>query len=57
MNEINLTVTLYKENGVYGIYIGDNMGGSGITVQDVNATTVAHSACNYITDYLMRLKE
>lgn len=55
MNEINLTLNLYKEDGVYGIYIGDNIGGSGIGIKNKNEAIAALEACNYIIDYLKRL--
>ena len=51
MGEKHITLDLYFENGVYGIYLGDNNGGSGITITGKTPEDVARDIAPYIADY------
>jgi len=54
---IYLNVELYKEGKVYGAYIGDNGGGSGIDVKGSTPEEAAEELKPYIADYLHKLKK
>lgn len=51
MKEKHITLDLYFENGEYGIYLGDNNGGSGITVTGNTPEESAENIKPYIADY------
>ena len=51
MDEKHLTIDLYFENGKYGIYLGDNNGGSGISVTGKTPEDAAREISHYIADY------
>ena len=51
MEEKRITLDLYFENGEYGIYLGDNNGGSGIPVTGRTPEEVAENIKPYIADY------
>ena len=51
MKEKHITLDLYFENGEYGIYLGDNNGGSGITVTGNTPEEAAENIKPYIADY------
>jgi len=46
-----ITLDLYFENGEYCIYLGDNNGGSGITVTGSTPEEAAENIKPYIADY------
>lgn len=51
MEEKHITLDLYFENGEYGIYLGDNNGGSGITVTGSTIEETVENIKPYIADY------
>lgn len=55
MQEINLKLNLYKEDGYYGIHMEDDIGGNSKGMEDENPALTALDACNYIIDYLKLL--
>ena len=57
MEEKHITLDLYFENGKYGIYLGDNNGGSGITVTGSTPEEAAENIKPYIADYFYNNEE
>ena len=59
-DNINLNLELYHEpgpnSGKWCIWIGDNIGGSGIDVTGSTKEECAQEAAKYLVDYLYRLK-
>lgn len=59
-DSINLDLELYHEpgqnSGTWGIWISDNIGGSGIDVKGSTKEECAQEAVKYLVDYLYRLK-
>ena len=51
MAKKHITLGLDFESGVYGIYLGDNNGGSGITVTGSTPEEAAENIKPYIADY------
>lgn len=54
--DINLDLELYHENGQYGIWISDRIGGSGIDVKGSTKEECAQEAAKYLVDYLYKLQ-
>jgi hypothetical protein len=49
---VNLNVEVYvEEDGIYGIYLSDEMGGSGISVKGDSPEDAANQIAPYIADY------
>ena len=46
-----LLLELYEENGTYGVYISDDIGGSGIDVKGETPQEVCENAVPYMVDY------
>ena len=57
MEEIRIELTLYKGDSGYGIWLSDNMGGSGIEVKAATKEKCAEDIAPYIEDYLYKLDE
>lgn len=57
MEEIKITLTLYKTDDGYGIWLSDDMGGSGIEVEEATKEECANGIAPYIEDYLYKLDE
>ena len=55
MDEIRLTLELYKTDTGYGIWLSDELGGSGIGVLETTKEACAEQITPYITDYLYKL--
>ena len=55
MGEITIHLTLYKTDEGYGIYHSDDMGGSGIKVEETTKGETAEGIAPYIEDYLYKL--
>ena len=56
MNSIRLDIEMYRnEDGTYGMWIADNMGGSGIEVEEATPEACAKKAAPYLEDYLCQL--
>ena len=56
--EIKLTLTLYKtEDGEYGCWLSDDIGGSGIEVEEATKETASEEIKPYIEDYFAYLDE
>lgn len=53
---INLDLELYHENGQYGMWISDRIGGSGIDVKGSTKEECAQEAAKYLVDYLYKLQ-
>ena len=48
---VRLTLELWKDDGECGIYLSDDIGGSGIEVVGNNPDAAAHNIADYIADY------
>jgi len=57
MEEIRIELTLYKTEDGYGIWLSDDMGGSGIEVEAPTKEKCANEIAPYIEDYLYKLDE
>ena len=55
MEEITITLTLYKTSNGYGIWLSDQIGGSGIEVEETTKSECAKNIAPYIEDYLYKL--
>ena len=55
MEEIRIELTLYKTEEGYGIWLSDNIGGSGIKVEETTKAKAVESVAPYIEDYLYNL--
>ena len=55
MDEITLILQLQKTDTGYGIWLSDELGGSGIGVLGTTKEACAEQITPYITDYLYRL--
>ena len=55
MEEVRIELTLYKTEEGYGIWLSDNIGGSGIKVEETTKEKAAESIAPYIEDYLYNL--
>jgi len=53
---INLDLELYHEDGQYGMWISDKIGGSGIEVKGSTKEECAQEAAKYLVDYLYKLQ-
>lgn len=53
---MRLDVEIYKEGNVYGAYIGDNCGGSGISVEGSTPEELSENLKPYIADYAYNLE-
>lgn len=51
MEEITLTIELYKDRDTFCAYLSDNIGGSGITCRGSNPQEAAEELAPYIADY------
>ena len=49
-----ISLELYHENGQYGIYLGDEMGGSGIEVNARTPKEAVKRISPYIVDYFYK---
>lgn len=49
--ERRLSLELYRKDKLFGVYISDNEGGSGITVEEPSPEEAAKEAAKYIADY------
>lgn len=47
----NLNIELYEQDGLKCAYIGDDKGGSGISVKEETVEALATSVAEYIKDY------
>lgn len=56
MKKVTLSVELYKEGKTFGMYIGDEMGGSGIDVKGDTREEVIAKATPYLADYMEEVK-
>ncbi len=54
--DISLDLELYHENGQYGIWMSDKIGGSGIDVKGSTKEECAQEAAKYLVDYLYKLQ-
>lgn len=57
MEEIRIQLELYKTESGYGIWLSDDLGGSGIKVESATKEECAQEIAPYIEDYLYRLDE
>lgn len=48
---VNLSVELYHEDGKFGAYLSDDIGGSGISVTGSTPKEVSERLAEYIQDY------
>ena len=55
--ERRLSLELYRKNELFGIYISDNEGGSGNTVEEHSPEEAANEAAKYIADYFFNNDE
>lgn len=55
MVSLNITLEVSKSKQGFDVYIGDDIGGSGISVKAKNATECVERLTPYITDYLENL--
>lgn len=55
--DAKLTLELYCENGKFGIYLSDNVGGSGIDVKGETPEEAAENIAPYIADYFYNKNE
>ena len=51
MKEINLTLSLYKEDDLYCIFMGDDAGSSGISIKEDTLDKTIESLSTYLRDY------
>ena len=54
---MNIRLDLYKTDNGYGIYLSDEIGGSGIEVEESTKEKTAKQIALYIEDYLYMLDE
>ena len=52
--ERRLSLELYRKGELFGVYISDNEGGSGITVEKPSPEEAANEAAKYIADYFQK---
>jgi len=57
MGEVRIELTLYKCDNGYGIWLSDNIGGSGIEVEAPTKEECANEIAPYIEDYFYKLDE
>ena len=55
--ERRLSLELYRKDELFGVYISDNEGGSGITVEEPSPEEAAKEAAKYIADYFVNNDE
>lgn len=51
MDEVRLSIDLYKDGSTCCAYLSDNCGGSGITVEGATPEACANNLALYIADY------
>lgn len=52
--ERRLSLELYRKDELFGVYISDNEGGSGITVEEPSPEEAAKETAKYIADYFQK---
>ena len=57
MGEITIQLTICKTEGGYRIWLSDDIGGSGIEVEETTKEKTIESLSPYIEDYLYKLDE
>lgn len=57
MEGLRLTLEIYKTENGYGAWLSDNIGGSGIGVEENTAEKTSAELSRYIEDYLLRLND
>ena len=55
MDEVRIDLTLYKTENGYGIWLSDNIGGSGIEIEGATKEECAKNVAPYIEDYFCKL--
>lgn len=54
-NDVRLSIELYREGDVFGIYLSDYQGGSGIEVIGNTPQEAAKNLAPYIADYFYKI--
>lgn len=57
MEEVRLTIELYKDRDTFCAYLSDDIGGSGIICRGSNPQEVAEELAPYIADYFYQREE
>lgn len=57
MEEIRIELTFYKTEDGYGIWLSDDVGGSGVKVEAPTKGGCVSGIAPYIEDYLYKLDE
>lgn len=52
--ERRLSLELYRKDELFGVYISDNEGGSGITVEEHSSEEAAKETAKHIADYFQK---
>lgn len=50
-DDVRLSLTLYRDGDGFGIWLSDDMGGSGIEVEGKTPEEAANKITPYVTDY------
>lgn len=56
LDHVTLSIELYKRDGMYCAYIGDDMGGSGIEATGETKDEACENLAGYIKDYFNNIK-